>query len=177
MFADVTLPGCEQCEPSRKDAGGFWGARWRQVWDDYRVSNHVINPPMIFAQDFILISYGCQDCCSAHSRCEDVQLRRETSAFGGLVVGVVHQPALHPRAMDPGDAIAAGGALRPTCPVWGAAPSTLVVQHSKLPRVMMMTHLAYTTRLHGPPYYAPWCNVVGGVWWECAVDMVFIITS
>ena len=45
--------------------------------------------------------------------------------------------------------------------------------NSKLP-VMMMTHLA---RIHGPPYYAPWRNVVGGVWWEWAVDMVFIITS
>ena len=54
----------------------------------------------------------------------------------------------------------------------------LYLQHSKLPAdVMMMTLLAYTTRLHGPPYYAPWRYVVGGVWWECAVDMLFIIKS
>ena len=133
---------------------------------------------MIFAQDFILISYGCQDCCAAHSSGEDVQLRRETYAFVGLVVGVVPHPALRPQAMEAGDAIAAGGALRPTCPVWGAATSTLLVQHSKLPAdVTMMTHLTYTTRLHGPPYYAPWRYVVGGVWWECAVDMLFIIKS
>ena len=55
MFADVTLPHCEECKPNRKDAGGFWGARRGQVWDDYRVSIHLINPPVIFAQDFILI--------------------------------------------------------------------------------------------------------------------------
>ena len=73
VFADVTLPHCEECKPNRKDAGGFWGARRGQVWDDYRVSIHLINPPVIFAQNFILISYGCQDCCSAHSSgCEGV---------------------------------------------------------------------------------------------------------
>ena len=57
MFADVTLPPCrcDHRKPSRKDAGGLGGKRG-QVWDDYRVSIHVINA-VIFAQDFILIQW------------------------------------------------------------------------------------------------------------------------
>ena len=47
MFADVTAvtAGCDCCKTRRKDAGGVWG-QGGQVWDDYRVSIHVISTPI-----------------------------------------------------------------------------------------------------------------------------------
>lgn len=57
MFADVTAvtADCDCCKTRRKDAGGVWG-QGGQVWDDYRVSIHVINLRM-FAHVGILIPW------------------------------------------------------------------------------------------------------------------------
>ena len=54
VFADVTAD-CDCCKTRRKDAGGVWG-QGGQVWDDYRVSIHVINLRM-FAHVGILIPW------------------------------------------------------------------------------------------------------------------------
>ena len=57
VFADVTAvtADCDCCKTRRKDAGGVWG-QGGQVWDDYRVSIHVINLRM-FAHVGILIPW------------------------------------------------------------------------------------------------------------------------
>ena len=91
MFADVTAvtADCDCCKTRRKDAGGVWG-QGGQVWDDYRVSIHVINLRM-FAHVGILIPWVVGNLPSgiAHTEIRFTQsLGRETrlSLKGGRIV-------------------------------------------------------------------------------------------
>ena len=91
MFADVTAvtADCDCCKTRRKDAGGVWG-QGGQVWDDYRVSIHVINLRM-FAHVGILIPWvvGNLPRGIAHTEIRFTQsLGRETrlSLKGGRIV-------------------------------------------------------------------------------------------
>ena len=134
MSADVTLAGCEHRKPSRKDAGGFWGKRG-QVWDDYRVSIHVINP-VIFAQHFILMLWVSRVlfCPQWGGRA----IEKPVLLVGGGRVPASTAHRQWSQEMQSQRAVPSGHAL---C---GGRSVNLSRTNSKLP-VMMMTHLA---RIH-----------------------------